>query len=189
MAGKSTLMKSLAVAFYLAHLGLPVAAEHMEFSVCDGLYTTINLSDDVNAGFSHFYAEVLRLKTIAKELSGRKKLLVIFDELFRGTNVKDACDGTVAVTGAFASRKNGFFMVSTHIVEAAEALMQTGQGIQYLYLPTTMEGNTPRYTYTLAQGITADRHGMVIIANERILEIIQSRLMGEQRQEELARAR
>jgi hypothetical protein len=38
-----------------------------------------------------------------------------------------------------------------------------------------MEGNLPVYTYKLEQGITADRHGMIIINNERILEIIGSR--------------
>ena len=30
---------------YLAHMGFPVAAASMEFSVRDGIYTTINLPD------------------------------------------------------------------------------------------------------------------------------------------------
>jgi hypothetical protein len=38
-----------------------------------------------------------------------------------------------------------------------------------------MDGNKPIYTYRLEQGVTADRHGMIIINNERILEIIRSR--------------
>jgi DNA mismatch repair ATPase MutS len=62
MAGKSTFMKSLSIAMYLAHLGFPIAARHMEFSVCDGMYTTINLPDNLAMGASHFYAEVLRVK-------------------------------------------------------------------------------------------------------------------------------
>jgi DNA mismatch repair protein MutS len=42
MAGKSTFMKSLGIAMYLAHMGFPVAAKDMEFSVLDGIYTTIS---------------------------------------------------------------------------------------------------------------------------------------------------
>jgi hypothetical protein len=39
-------------------------------------------------------------------------------------------------------------------------------------MPTVMEGPMPRYTYRLTKGITNDRHGMIIIENEKILDII-----------------
>lgn len=175
MAGKSTFMKTLGIALYLAHMGFPVAARRMEFSVMDGLYTTINLPDDLSSGNSHFYAEVLRVKKIAKELGAGKNLFVVFDELFRGTNVKDAYEGTIAITKAFAEKRNCIFVVSTHIIEAGEVLRKDCSNINFVYLPTLMEGNQPVYTYKLEQGITADRHGMIIINNERILEILGSR--------------
>lgn len=175
MAGKSTFMKSLGIAMYLAHMGFPVAASAMQFSVRDGMYTTINLPDDLSSGNSHFYAEVLRVKKIAKELSVAKNLFIIFDELFRGTNVKDACEGTIAITEAFAKKPNCMFVVSTHIIEAGEVLKERCSNINFIYLPTLMDGNRPVYTYTIKHGITADRHGMIIINNERILEIIRSR--------------
>jgi len=35
-----------------------------------------------------------------------------------------------------------------------------------------MDGDHPRYTYKLEEGITADRQGMMIIQNEGILELI-----------------
>ena len=77
MAGKSTFMKSLAIAVYLAHMGFPVAAASMTFSIMDGMYTTINLPDNLGIGASHFYSEVLRLKKVAKALQ-TKKLFVLF---------------------------------------------------------------------------------------------------------------
>lgn len=175
MAGKSTFMKSIGIALYLAHMGFPVASTAMEFSVRDGIYTTINLPDDLNSGNSHFYAEVLRVKKIAKELSVAKNLFIIFDELFRGTNVKDAYEGTIAITEAFAQKRNSMFVVSTHIVEAGDVLHERCSNINFVYLPTKMDNNTPIYTYKLEPGITADRHGMVIINNEGILEILRSR--------------
>jgi DNA mismatch repair protein MutS len=174
MAGKSTFMKSLGIAMYLAHMGFPVAAREMEFSVLDGIYTTINLPDNLGIGASHFYAEVLRIKKIAKELSTGKNIFVIFDELFRGTNVKDAYEATIAITTAFAKKGGSVFVISTHIIEAGEVLKEQAN-ISFKYLPTRMNGTTPEYTYTLENGITDDRHGMIIINNEGILEQLKKR--------------
>ena len=172
MAGKSTFMKTFGISVFLAHVGFPVPAESMRFSVRDGLFTTINLPDCLNQGFSHFYAEVRRLKRCAQSVNRWPRLVIIFDELFRGTNVKDAYDATVAVTDAFSEKKGCIFMISTHIIEAGEDLQKKCNNIEYIYLPTVMEGSVPRYTYKLEKGITEDRHGMIIIRNEGILDIL-----------------
>ncbi|PWG80537.1 MutS-related protein [Pararcticibacter amylolyticus] len=172
MAGKSTFMKALAINVYLAHMGFPVAADNMAFSVKDGIYTSINVPDNLNLGYSHFYAEVLRVKKVAEEVSSGKSLVVIFDELFKGTNVKDAYDATLAVTTAFSEYEECLFIISTHIIEAGEVL-QERNNIQMLYLPTLMQNNIPAYTYQLQPGISGDRHGMMIIEKEGILELLR----------------
>ena len=171
MAGKSTFLRSLSIAVYIAHMGFPVAAKSMEFSVMQGLYTTINLPDDLGIGASHFYAEVLRVKKVAAELGAGKSIFVVFDELFRGTNVRDAHEGTVAITNAFARKTNSLFIISSHIVEAADELSKKNN-IKFYYLPTRMNGNMPQYTYKLKKGVTDDRHGMIIIRNEGVLDIL-----------------
>lgn len=147
----------------------------MEFSVKDGLFSTINVPDSLEHGYSHFYAEVLRVKRVAEEVGASKDLVVIFDELFKGTNVKDAFDATLAITSAFSAHTNSFFIISSHIIEVGEALRERGGSYQFLYLPTIMEGNVPRYTYRLTTGITGDRHGMIIIENEGLIELIRKR--------------
>lgn len=175
MAGKSTLMKTFGIAVYLAHMGFPVAASSMTLSLKDGIYSSINVPDNLSMGLSHFYAEVLRVKKVAQDVAGGKNLVVIFDELFKGTNVKDAYDATLAVTTAFSEYDNCQFIISTHIIEVAEALQQL-QPIQFLYLPTVLEANIPRYTYRLSTGITTDRQGMTIIENEGILEMMKEEI-------------
>lgn len=173
MAGKSTFMKSVGIALYLGHMGFPIAARAMGFSVKDGIFTSINVPDNLAQGYSHFYAEVLRVKTVAEAVSRSENLLVIFDELFKGTNVKDAFDATLSVSTAFAKYRNCTFIVSTHIIEVGEDLKKNCQNVQFRYLPTLMEGRMPRYTYKMEEGITTDRHGMMIIENEQILDIIE----------------
>ena len=178
MAGKSTFLRSLSIAVYIAHMGFPVAAKAMEFSVMDGIYTTINLPDNLGIGASHFYAEVLRVRKMAAELGAGKALFVVFDELFRGTNVKDAHEGTVEITQAFARQRQSLFIISSHIVEAAAQLRQM-KNIGFYYLPTRMNGTMPEYTYQLQDGVTDDRHGMIIIRNEGILDILASGKMND----------
>lgn len=173
MAGKSTFMKTMGIAVFLAHAGFPVPAAHMEFPVLDGMFSTINLPDNLSMGYSHFYAEVLRVKRVAEQLAASKRLFVIFDELFRGTNVKDAYEATVALSAAFAGKKDSIFLISTHIIEAGDELKQLCKNIYFTYLPTRMEGQKPVYTYTLEEGITEDRHGMIIVQNEGIIDILK----------------
>ena len=173
MAGKSTLMKSFGIAVYMAHMGFPVAAREMRFTVQDGMYTSINVPDNINMGYSHFYAEVLRVKKVAIEVSLSKRLVVIFDELFKGTNVKDAYDATYAVTSALAKRHACSFMISTHIIEVGHEFGKNCDNATFAYLPTVMNGSVPTYTYKLEPGITNDKHGMIIINNERIVELIR----------------
>jgi DNA mismatch repair protein MutS len=174
MAGKSTFMKAVGINIYLAHMGFPVAAKQMQFSVKQGIYSSINVPDNLDKGYSHFYAEVLRVKTVAEEVNSGKNLFIIFDELFKGTNVKDAYDATLEVTTAFALYNNCSFIISTHITEVGTVLQQRCSNIQMLYLPTIMEGKNPVYTYQLQPGISSDRHGMMIIENEGILELLKT---------------
>lgn len=173
MAGKSTWMKSIGIGMYLAHIGFPVAAKSMAFSIREGIYSSINVADNIALGYSHFYAEVVRVKNAAEATSTGKHLLLMFDELFKGTNVKDAYDGTLAVTEAFAEYRNCLFIVSTHIIEVGEALRHR-KNIDFTYMPTIMNGPIPEYTYKLKKGITEDRQGMMIIRNEGILELINN---------------
>lgn len=173
MAGKSTWMKSLGIGIYMAHMGFPIAADEFEFSVRDGFYSSINVADNISLGYSHFYAEVIRVKTAAEATASGQRLILMFDELFKGTNVKDAYDGTLAVTEGFADYENCLFVISTHIIEVGEALKKF-PNIQFRYMPTYMDGAVPRYTFTLQEGITEDRQGMMIIRNEGILELIES---------------
>jgi DNA mismatch repair ATPase MutS len=154
-------------------MGFPVAADAFEFSVRDGLYSSINVADNISLGYSHFYAEVVRVKQAAEAAASGQRLMLMFDELFKGTNVKDAYDGTLAVTEGFAEYLDCLFVVSTHIIEVGEALNQL-PNIQFRFMPTVLEGAVPRYTYRMEEGITEDRQGMMIIRNEGILELIDA---------------
>jgi DNA mismatch repair ATPase MutS len=171
MAGKSTFLKATGICVFLSQLGFPVPAAYMETSTFKGIITTINLSDDIQSGHSHFYNEVLRVKHVAQKLNESQDMFVIFDELFRGTNVKDAYDASLMIISAFSKMLGTFFMISTHIVEVANDLADT-TNINFKFMETTFENETPRFSYQLKDGITDEKLGMWIVKNEGIVELI-----------------
>jgi DNA mismatch repair protein MutS len=171
MAGKSTFLKSTGICVFLSQIGFPVPANYMETSAFKGLITTINLADNINIGNSHFYSEVLRVKHVAEKMNQSQQILVIFDELFRGTNVKDAYDASLAVIKAFSMVRKSFFIISTHIVEVANELSAI-ENIDFKYMETTFNEGLPKYSYKLQNGITEERMGMWIVNNEGIVDII-----------------
>ncbi|MGV8094294.1 MAG: hypothetical protein AB2L24_20740 [Mangrovibacterium sp.] len=173
MAGKSTFLKSIGLSVYLAHIGFPVPASEMQTSIYNGIITTINLNDDLNRGYSHFYSEVRRVKETALKLREKKKLLVIFDELFRGTNVKDAYDASLLIIESFAKIPDSTFLVSTHITEIAEKISER-QNILFKFFDSKLINNVPVYEYKLENGVSHERLGMYILRNEKIIEIFDS---------------
>lgn len=173
MAGKSTCMKAFGVAVYLAHCGLPVPAARMELSVFKGLFTTINLSDNLSLGYSHYYNEVARVKYIVEQVRDLQNVVVVFDELFRGTNVKDAYDASCAVIGGLARLKYGVFMISTHIVEVAEFL-KPFPSVCFRFFEIDMTTGEPRYTYCLREGVSDERIGMYILKKTGVVDLIEA---------------
>jgi DNA mismatch repair protein MutS len=171
MAGKSTFLKAVGLCCYMAHLGFPVPANKMETSVFSGLITTINLADDLSNGYSHFYSEVKRVKNTALKIQEKRRLVVIFDELFRGTNVKDAYDSSLAIISGFSDISPCAFFISTHIVEIADEL-KSRENIVFKYFDSKVNYEKPVFSYKLVNGISNERHGLQIVKNEKIIEIL-----------------
>jgi len=171
MSGKSTFLKTMGLLIYLSHIGLPVPAKKFSTSIFNGLISTINLSDNINLGYSHYFAEVNRVKETALSLGSNKNLVVIFDELFRGTNVKDAHDASLGIISALAKIKQHLFFISTHIIEVAEELSNSNS-ISFNCFESEYIDGQPIYDFKLKEGITKERVGMKILEGQKVLQIL-----------------
>jgi DNA mismatch repair protein MutS len=172
MAGKSSYLKALGLSVYLAHTGFPVPCSCMQTSVFKGLITTINLSDNISRGYSHYFSEVKRLKKVAEKIAEQNNLFILFDELFRGTNVKDAYDASLATIIALSKIKNSVFLISTHIVEVA-AELKGFENIAFKYFDSKIENNKPVFDYKLKDGISSETLGYFIFKSEGIIEVLE----------------
>lgn len=170
MTGKSTLLKSIGACVYLAHLGFPVPAGNMETTLFYGLITTINLGDNLMAGYSHFFNEVRRLKMIGESLDKQGKMVIILDELFKGTNYQDAYEATLQLVDSITAITGSVFLLSSHIAEL-HTLLQKNKQVAFRLLETKTEKEQGVvFTYRLASGVADEKLGMWFLAREKVFE-------------------
>jgi DNA mismatch repair protein MutS len=173
MAGKSTLIKAVGAAVYLAHIGMGVPAHSMELSLFDGLLSNINVEDNIIKGESYFYNEVQRIKNTVVKINDGKKWLILIDELFKGTNVQDAMKCSLTVIKGLVKMPNSLFILSTHLYEIADEL-RVFPNIAFKYFETEFENDQLSFSYQLRDGVSNDRIGYVILRREKVVELLES---------------
>ncbi|WP_032587510.1 MutS family DNA mismatch repair protein [Bacteroides fragilis] len=165
MAGKTTTLKAKASAVWLAHAGFPVPASSMVCPMFDGIFTSINLPDSLRDGRSHFYAEVLRVKEVLEQINKGHHCFVLFDELFRGTNARDAFEASVAVAEVLKAKAYSRFLISTHIIELARKL-DGDDACCFYYLESAIVDDELICNHKVKPGISESRVGYWIVEKE-----------------------
>lgn len=172
MAGKSTLIKSVGSAVFLAHIGMGVPAQQMRLTLFDGLLSNINVVDNIAKGESFFFNEVQRIKNTIDKINDGRKWLVLIDELFKGTNVQDAMKCSSTVIKGLIKIKNSLFILSTHLYEIGDEL-KVYPNISFKYFETIVKDDQLKFSYQLKEGISEDRIGYVILKREKVVEMLE----------------
>jgi len=174
MAGKTTFLKAAGIAVYLAHLGMGIPARKADLGYFDRLFSSINIPDGVLKGYSYFFSEVKRVKELAGLLHSGERVFSLFDELFRGTNVKDAYDATVLIISGLAAWHDSVFILSSHLWEIHNDIGDF-DNIRNYYFDSEIRMGKPVFNYHLKPGVSTMRLGMAIINNEEIMELLHSK--------------
>jgi DNA mismatch repair protein MutS len=87
MAGKSTLLRQVALTVLLAQAGSFVPARRARIGVADRIFTRVGASDSLATGESTFMVEMRETAAILSEATPRS--LVLLDEIGRGTSTFD----------------------------------------------------------------------------------------------------
>ena len=172
MAGKSTFIKSVGAAVFLAHVGMGVPAQSMQLTLFNGMLSNINVIDNIAKGESYFYNEVQRIKATITKINDGKKWLILIDELFKGTNVQDAMKCSTAVIEGLLKIKNSLFILSTHLYEIGDAL-KVHPNISFNYFETIVTDDQLKFSYQLKKGISNDRLGYLILKNEGVVDMLE----------------
>lgn len=162
MAGKTTYMRAIGLVVFLAHVGMGVPAARVRMTPVDVLLTGLNPTDNLRAGLSYFYAEVLRVKEAAEHLAAGRRCLVLFDEVFKGTNVKDALEASLAVISAFARSHTSGCVFSSHLAELAAPLAELGR-IRFLHFEGEVSNGRASYSFRIRPGVSTQRFGLQLL--------------------------
>lgn len=87
MAGKSTVLRQVALTTIMAQMGSFVPARRASIAVTDRIFTRVGALDDLSAGQSTFMVEMQETAKIVNNATARS--LVIMDEIGRGTSTYD----------------------------------------------------------------------------------------------------
>src|SRR6185312_6678452 len=172
MAGKSTFIKAVGSAVFLAHIGMGVPAELMELTLFDGLLSNINVVDNIIKGESFFYNEVQRIKNTILKVNDGRKWLILIDELFKGTNVQDAMKCSTVVIEGLIKIKRSLFILSTHLYEISEHL-KSYPNIDFKYFETEVTDDKLIFNYQLKNGVSNDRLGYLILKKENVIDLLE----------------
>jgi DNA mismatch repair ATPase MutS len=171
MAGKSTFLKAAAVAVLLAHAGCGVPASSMEFPTVGAIFSSVNIVDNVNTGESFYLAEVRRIAALARALHENGSAVAIIDEPFRGTNVHDAAEATLAIVTRLAAHPSALVFIASHIGEIVPSISDDCR-IRLLNFAADLSGDRPRFDYQLREGVSTQRLGMVLLRQEGVLDLL-----------------
>lgn len=149
MSGKTTWLRTLGMNAVLAWAGAPVCAAAFSLSPL-ALYTSIRVDDSLAEGMSTFYAELLRIKEmVAAERTGRPLLLLI-DEIFKGTNSADRITGARAAL-AHLTNAHSITLVSTHDFELCN-LEVPGSRVRNAHFEEQYQDGRIAFDYRLCAG-------------------------------------
>lgn len=174
MSGKSTLLKALGTCVYLAHVGLPVPASSCLLPFFNSIAITINSSDNLRDGYSHFMAEIQNLKSVLNATKDSQNCFAVFDEIFRGTNVDDALDITQTTVNGLAKKKGSFFFISTHMLQLDDQLgNNSSENIKKFYIECVLNNGLPTFSYKLREGWSQLKIGRILFENEGLVALLE----------------
>lgn len=105
MAGKSTVLRQVAILTIMAQIGSFVPARTARLGLADRVFSRVGASDNLAQGHSTFMVEMTETARILRQAT--KRSLVILDEIGRGTSTYDGLSLAWAVVEELSTRARG----------------------------------------------------------------------------------
>ncbi len=172
MAGKSTLMRQVALIVILAQMGSYVPAREARIGVVDRILSRVGASDNLARGESTFMVEMRETAAILRDATRRS--LVILDEIGRGTSTYDG----LAIAWAVAEHLHDVVgcraLFATHYHELTE-LSKHGPGVANYSVAAREHGDDVVFLHKLARGPASRSYGIAVARLAGIGEGVLSR--------------
>lgn len=150
MSGKSTLLRAMGLSTVLALSGAPVVARRFRLSRLVPC-TSIRVADSLEAGVSHFYAEIAKLKRVVEAAKGSDPVLFLLDEILHGTNSRERQIGARWVLADLLAR-GAIGAMSTHDQELCRLPDNLMSSVRLVHLRESVHEGTMTFDYKVYPG-------------------------------------
>ena len=144
MGGKTSFLRTIGINLVLMNAGTYVCASEFKASFFK-IFTSMRVGDDIEKGISTFYGELLRIKK-AMDYLNQGNMLVLIDEIFKGTNYQDRIYGAKKVIKRLQN-KNTIVLLTTHDFELCDEKNIINYHVKEYY-----EGNQIKFDYKVRKG-------------------------------------
>ncbi|KAI3405668.2 MSH6 [Candida oxycetoniae] len=158
-AGKSTIMRTTALAVILSQIGCYIPAESAKLTPVDRIMTRLGANDNIMQGKSTFFVELSETKKIVSNATSRS--LVILDELGRGGSSSDGFAVAESVLHHLATHLQSIGFFATHYNSLGLAF-KTHPQIKPLRMAIIVDQSSREITflYKLEDGTALGSFGM-----------------------------
>lgn len=157
MAGKTTVMREVAIIQFLAQIGCFVPAQKATIGLTDYIFSRLGASDDIIKGQSTFMVEMSETAEIIRHATD--KSLIILDEIGRGTSTYDGMSIAWSLVEYFVKKTKALTLFSTHYHELIE-LVETLPAAKNLTVKTVNENGNVQFLYKLIEEGAAQSFGI-----------------------------
>ncbi len=160
MSGKSTYLRVVGINAVLAMMGAPVRASNLRLSHV-AIGASMRVSDSLQKGISHFYAEIKRLRQVV-DLSSSQPTLFLLDEVLHGTNSHDRRVGTEGVLRTLI-RNVAIGMVTTHDLALTSLEEVFPDQVRNAHFQERFEDDSLSFDYCLRPGVVTTSNGLELM--------------------------
>jgi DNA mismatch repair protein MutS len=157
MAGKSTVMRQVALIALMAQIGSFVPADRARLGICDRIFVRVGASDDLARGRSTFMVEMSETAHILNHAT--EQSLILLDEIGRGTSTYDGLAIAWAVAEAVADTVSARTIFATHYHELV-ALAQDRTTVANRHVAVSEHGERIIFLHALREGGASRSYGI-----------------------------
>lgn len=167
MSGKSTFLRTIGLNMVLAQMGAPVYAKTFAFSPVD-IFTSMRINDSLQQNESYFYAEIKRLNRITKKAAEQKPMLILLDEILRGTNSTDKHTGSEALMLKL-TELNATGILATHDLSLGKMAENFPGRFVNKCFESVIENNELYFDYKMRDGVCQNLNAVFLMKKMGIM--------------------